>query len=334
MAIQCFAALEQGRNVQPWQYEAKAVGVFDIAVKITYCGICHSDLHLIKNEWGISSYPLVPGHEIIGTVSQLGAQVKHLEKGQRVGIGWQRSACLQCDLCLGGHDNLCPKNEATCVGNYGGFAQEIVSDSRFAFAIPESISSVVAAPLLCAGVTVYSPLRSFNVRPAMKLGVIGIGGLGHLALQFSRAYGCEVTAFSSSADKEAEAKKFGAQYFVNTSDANAVKDAVGSLDFILSTVSADIDWPVYLGILKPGGSLCVLGVPAHEISVPAFALIGGRKTLCGSPIGSRSTMSEMLTFAARHGIKPQVDVMAMDDVNAALEKLEQNKARYRIVLKN
>ena len=217
----------------------------------------------------MGSYPMVPGHEIVGTVTALGPEVRHLEAGARVGVGWQRGACLACDSCIAGDENLCAQNVATCVGNYGGFADRVRLDSRFAFPIPEGIASENAAPLLCGGATVYSPLRRW-VKPSMRVGVVGIGGLGHLGLQFAAAMGCEVTAISSTPDKEAEARGFGAHHFLATREAKALRSAASSLDFILSTVFATPDWDALLGALRPNGVLCLVGATSEPLVGPGL----------------------------------------------------------------
>jgi uncharacterized zinc-type alcohol dehydrogenase-like protein len=279
----------------------------------------------------MGGYPMVPGHEIVGTVSALGPEVKHLRDGDRVGVGWQRGACLACEACLSGHENLCAANEATCVNHFGGFAEAMRVDSRFAFPIPEALASDAAAPLLCGGATVYSPLRRW-VRPSMSVGVIGIGGLGHLGLQFARAMGCEVTAISTTPDKEPEARAFGATRFVATREKHALRAVAGSLDFILSTVFVAQDWPALLGALKPNGVLCVVGGPPEPIAVPAFALIGTQKTITGSVIGSRPGIREMLDFAARHGIAAKTEQRPLAEADAGLSHVRAGKARYRVVL--
>jgi len=334
MPIRCYAAPAARRPLQTFQYRAAPLRSRDVEVKITHCGICHSDVHLINDDWGISSYPLVPGHEIVGVVTKLGEAVKSLKPGDRVGIGWQRSACGGCEWCLSGHDNLCPESEATCVGHYGGFAEHIRCDSRYCFALPAALAPENAAPLLCAGITVYSPLRHHGITANMRVGVVGIGGLGHLALQFARAMGCEVTAFSSSPGKEEEARALGAGRFVLVSDQKALKRSAGSQDFILSTVSADIDWRGLVDALRPNGRLCLVGVSPGDLRLTPDALIAGQKTLCGSMIGGRARMSEMLEFSARHGIQAKSEVLPMAEVNRAVRMVEQNQARYRMVLAN
>src|SRR5512139_2529524 len=215
MSFHAYAAHARKGPLVPFVYDPSPLGPHDVEIRITHCGICHSDVHLVDGDWGVGSYPMVPGHEIVGTVAALGPEARHLETGQRVGVGWQRGACLGCDLCGTGDENLCPRNEATCVDHHGGFADRIRVDGRFAFPIPDALASENAAPLLCGGATVYSPLRRW-VKPPMRVGVVGIGGLGHLALQFARAMGCEVTAISSSPDKAAEARGFGAHHFLAT----------------------------------------------------------------------------------------------------------------------
>lgn len=333
MPITAFAAPRAKAALEKFSYEPKPLGSFDIEVKITHCGICHSDVHLIDNDWGVSSYPLVPGHEIIGVVTQTGSDVRQLKKGDRVGIGWQQSACLECDYCVSGNENFCPNRGATCVANHGGFAETIRTDSRFAFLIPESLPSESAAPLLCAGATVYTPLEHFDVRPHHRVGVVGIGGLGHLAIRFATAFGCEVTAFSTSPDKEKEAKSFGATRFVVSSDAKAMAAAADSLDLILSTVFSAMDWVPYLKTLRLDGTLCLLGAAEKPMEIPAGLLMSGRRRITSSVIGSRATIRNMLDFAARHGIRAQTEVMPLAEVNAAIAKVRHNKARYRMVLR-
>lgn len=334
MNIDCYAAQEARAPLENFSYTSRDLGPWDVEIKISHCGICHSDAHLVDNDWGISQYPLVPGHEIVGTVSAMGASVKHLKAGQRVGIGWQCSACMTCEWCISGKENLCPEIGGTCLGNYGGFAKAIVVDSRFAFVLPDGLESENAAPLLCGGITVFAPLIHFDIRPAMKVGVIGVGGLGHLALQFYKAWGCEVTAFSATPGKEKEAKDFGAYRVFNSKDPEVLKANAATQDFIISTVPVDLDWGTYLDVLRPEGQLCMVGVPQSAISIPAFPLIAARKTVRGSPIGGRNDIETMLAFAARHGIKAQTESFAMNEVNPAMDRVRNNQARYRVVLKN
>ncbi len=328
MNISGFAAHKPKTLLKEFSYTGQ-LNPNDVLIQITHCGICHSDIHLIDNDWKISKYPFIPGHEVIGLVKGLGDGVEHLSEGQRVGVGWQAGACLNCEFCLQGDENCCSQNQPTCVGRNGGFAEHIIIDSRFAFPIPKKLESENAAPLLCAGITVYSPLAKF-VRPKQKVGVIGIGGLGHLALQFARAYGCEIIAFSGSQDKKKEALSFGAHHFVSTKEINKTKESV---DILLSTVSADIDWPKWLHVLRPNGKIIVLGASPSDIKVSPGVLIGGQKSIIGNNIGGRAMMVEMLNFAARHGIKAKTEVLPLAQVNKAIEKVRNNQARYRMVLK-
>jgi uncharacterized zinc-type alcohol dehydrogenase-like protein len=234
---------------------------------------------------------------------------------------------------LRGEENLCRENQVTIIGSHGGFADRIRVDGRFAYPIPQALSSENAAPLLCAGITAYAPLREHKIQAPMRVGIIGVGGLGHLAIQFARAFGCHVTAFSTSKDKRREAKRFGAHHFIFTQKTNPYKDLAASFDFLLSTVSGDLDWNEYLELLKPGGKLCLAGAPASELQINPGSLITGRKTLCGSSTGPRGLMQEMLQFAASNGIEAQTEVVPLMQVNDAIQKLRDNQARYRMVLK-
>jgi uncharacterized zinc-type alcohol dehydrogenase-like protein len=331
-----FAALAAKQALVSYDYEPAPLSSVEIEIAISHCGICHSDLHLIDNDWGISTYPLVPGHEVIGTVTAAGEDALHVV-GSRVGVGWQRSACLDCEACRAGDENLCARQQATCVGHMGGFAQRMRVDGRFAFAIPAGIESAVAAPLLCGGATVFAPLRRWGVTRGKRVGVIGIGGLGHLALRFLRAMGCETTAFTSSPDKREEALRLGATDTASSTHAGELRAQAGRFDFLLCTVPARLDWIGYVQALRPNGVLCLVGAPPGLIQIPASPLLTGQRVLCGSDIGSPGAIREMLAFAAEHGIGAQVEVAAMRDageVNAAVQRVRENKARYRMVLEN
>lgn len=334
MSVNAYAAKAAKAALEKFNYDLGNLGPNEIEVAITHCGICHSDVHLVDNDWGISTYPLVPGHEIVGTIANIGSDVAHLKKGQRVGIGWQCGSCMACEWCLGGKQNLCAKELPVCVGRYGGFADRVKVDGRFAFALPETLTSANAAPLLCAGATVYSPLSNYGVKSNMRVGIIGIGGLGHLAVQFAHAMGCEVTAFSSSKDKENDVKKLGADNFASSVDVNEMKKLNTHFDFILSTVHVDLNWPTMIDMLRPYGQLCVVGIPPKPLEVPVFPLIIGNRSVCGSNIGNIETINEMLKFAARHNIQAQIEIEPMHNANAALERVRKDKARFRIVLEN
>lgn len=333
MIISAFAAQAAKQPLVPYAYEPVALERTAVEIQITHCGICHSDLHLIDNDWGSSRYPLVPGHEIVGSVVEAGAGCG-LKPGQRVGVGWQRSACHECEQCRAGRENLCPTQQATCVGHPGGFAQRIRTDARFVFPLPDGLESASAAPLLCGGVTVFAPLKRWHVTAGASVGVIGIGGLGHLALRFLRAMGCRTTAFTSSPDKRQEAIRLGADDCASSISPKELRAYASRLDFVLCTVPARLDWIACVQALKPNGVLCLVGAPPGLLQVPPGPLLAGQRAICGSDIGSPADIREMLAFAADHGIGAQVETVPMSDVNAAIERVRANRARYRVVLTN
>ncbi len=332
--IQGLAAHAAGAELLPFRYDPGTLGLREVEISISHCGICHSDVHLISNDWGISQFPFIPGHEIVGTVAAVGSEVHSLKVGQRVGLGWQSNSCGQCEWCMRGMENLCASLEATCVHRHGGYASRVRANARFVVPIPDALESEGAAPLLCGGITVYNPMRAHGVNPSSRVGVVGIGGLGHLAIQFARVFGAEVTAFSTSAEKEAEARALGAHNFVNTRESKSMKEVLGTQDFILTTINADQDWGVYVQALRPTGTLCFVGVPPSPVAVGAFPLISGLRSISGSPIGSPYQLHEMMDVAARHGVKAQTESFAMAKANEAIEKVKKNKVRYRAVLAN
>jgi len=323
-----------GAELLPYKYDPGELKLNDVEVKISHCGVCHSDIHLIDNDWGFSSYPFIPGHEIVGTVTAVGAEVRDRKVGERVGIGWQADSCGICEWCRQGDEHLCAKSQPTCVGRNGGYADSVRVNSRFAIPVPEGMESESVAPLLCGGITVYSPMRNHGVRPSSRVGVVGIGGLGHMGIQFAKAFGAEVTALSTSKDKETEARELGADHFVNTRETGELKRIAGSFDFLLSTVSADQDWQALLNSLRPKGMMCVVGVPPSPIAVQAFALIGQQRSISGSPTGSPHDIHEMLDVAARHGVKAITERFPMAKANEAIARAKKNKVRYRAVLAN
>ncbi len=332
--IKAYAVRKPKGRLERIEYDPGALGPGQVEIAVIACGVCHSDLSMINNEWGDSEYPLVPGHEIVGSITQFGANVKHLKVGDTVGLGWFSGSCMVCHQCLSGNHNLCATGEQTIVGRHGGFADKVRCQAEWALPLPAGLDAKKAGPLFCGGITVFNSLVQFDVRPTHRVGVIGIGGLGHLALQFLNKWGCEVTAFTSTDAKRDEILRLGAHHVVNSRHASQLKKMAGSLDFILSTVAADLDWDAYLDALAPKGRLHIVGVVPAPLSVPVFALIGGQHSLSGSPTGAPATLLTMLEFCARHRIEPVVETFPMSRVNEALAHLAAGKARYRIVLEN
>ena len=326
--VQGFAAKNAGAVLEPWSYEPTPLGTTEVDVSVTHCGICHTDLHLIDNDFGVSSYPLVPGHEIVGIVSAVGSEVRDLRPGQRVGVGWQRGSCAACEWCLDQNENLCAQSRPTCLAGFGGFAHSVRSDSHFAVPIPEGLDSASAAPMLCGGITVYRPLKRY-LKSGYRVGVIGIGGLGHLAIQFARAMGAEVYAISRSEEKHDEALGFGAHHFIVSRD---TAPFAGKLDLILSTASGDLDWPSWMNALRPTGTFCLLGASRGPINLPVLPMIFGEFSFTASVVGSPARIADMLQFASENRINTAVETLPLNQVNLALDKLRRNDARYRMVL--
>lgn len=325
MKIEALAALKPREKLLPFTYHSAPLQPDEILIKISHCGLCHSDIHLIDDDWKRSVYPLVPGHEIIGTIIEKGSAVKTLNIGDRVGQSWIRSACLSCPECLNGDTNFCLNKTTTCNKHYGGFADHIVSDSRFVFPIPEKLESAHAAPLLCAGATVYTPLKRY--RP-QSVAILGIGGLGHLALQFANQMGCEVSAISSSTSKEKDAYQLGAHFFY-TWDRLPEEN---QYDLILSTIHQEIEWDPIVKLLKPKGTLCFLGRIQNTFSIDISPLISLGKSIAGSSTAHRADMQEMLRFAADKKIEPWIEILPLSQINQAIEKVKSNQIRYRAVL--
>lgn len=332
--IHALAATEPKGKLKPFSYDPGPLGDEQVEIEVLYCGICHSDVAMVTNEWGFSSYPLVPGHEAIGRVSRLGRNAKVVREGQMVGLGWNSGSCLYCRQCQSGDHNLCQNLQMTIVGRYGAFGTHVRCHWIWATPLPEGLDPAKAGPLFCGGVTVFTPMLVADVLPTHRVGVIGIGGLGHMALQFLNKWGCEVTAFTSSAGKAEEAKKLGAHRTIDTHSADGLKNAKGSLDFILSTVTAALDWGAYLDALAPKGKLHIVGVPPAPIPLNVMQLLIGQLSVSGSPSGPPSAVTAMLEFAARHGISPVTEEYPMSRANEAFEHIEAGKARYRVVLKN
>jgi alcohol/geraniol dehydrogenase (NADP+) len=330
--VKAWAASAPGAALEPFTYELGALAPEDVEIEVDYCGICHSDLSMLDNDWGITRYPFVPGHEAVGRVVALGSKARGLALGQTVGIGWSRSSCMHCHSCIEGEHHLCGEVKATIVGRHGGFGERLRAHWAWAIPLPAGIDPALAGPLYCGGITVFAPLLEHDVRPTQRVGVVGIGGLGHMAVRFLRAWGCEVTAFTSSPAKYEEAKALGAHHVVASTDSAALAALAGRLDFVLVTANVTLDWNAFIGVLAPKGRLHVVGAVLDPIPVPVFALMGRQGSLSSSPTGSPAAVATMLDFCARHGIVPQVESYPLSRVNEAMQHLRDGRARYRIVL--
>lgn len=307
------------------------LGDEEVEVAVEYCGICHSDLSILNNDWGNAQYPAVLGHEVTGHVVAVGPGVKGIKVGQKVGIGWTSSSCMHCRQCMSGNHNFCPESVATIIGHSGGFANRVRAHWAWTLPIPDKLPLADTGPLLCGGVTVFNPLATY-AKPADRVGIVGIGGLGHLAVQFASAFGCEVTAFTSSESKFKEARDFGAHNVVSSRDSAAIQKLAGTFDLLLVTANAPLDWSSLISALAPKGRLHLVGVVTEDIPVNVFSLLVAQRSLSSSPSGPPVVIADMLDFAARHAIKPKTEHFPMSQINKAFEHLEAGKARYRIVL--
>ena len=330
--IKAWAAPSAGAALEPFEYDPGPLGGEEVEIAVEHCGVCHSDLSMLDNEWGQTRYPFVPGHEAVGRVVARGPQAKGVALGQYIGLGWSARSCMHCKHCLDGDHNLCVDLQATLFGRHGAFADRVRAHWVWVMPLPEGLDVRESGPLLCGGITVFTPLREQNISPTSRVGVIGIGGLGHMALKFCKAWGCEVTAFTSSDSKIEEARAFGAHRVVSSRDSKAIAAIAGSLDLIIDTVNVPLDWNALLAALAPNGRLHVVGAVLEPIPVPAFTLLMGQKAVSGSPTGSRAAMDSMLGFAARHQVTPQTEHFPMSRANDAMDHLRAGKARYRIVL--
>ena len=331
--VNAYAALNAKGSLEPYSFELPKIGPDEVEIKIAYCGICHSDLSMLNNDWGMTEYPFVPGHEVVGTVVQKGEHVKGVAIGDWVGLGWFSSSCMHCHQCISGSHHLCKDRGETIVGRFGGFADHVRCHWLWAIPLPKDLDVSKAGPLFCGGITVFNPIIKTEVKPTDRVGVIGIGGLGHLALQFLHHWGCEVTAFTSSPAKAEQAKALGAQNVIDSTDVSAMDKITGSFDFILNTTNVSLNWDAYLAVLSPKGVLHMVGAVLEPMAIPAFSLISGEKSVGGSPLGSPALIHTMLDFCTRHNILPTTEEFALQDVNDAFEHLKAGKARYRIVLK-
>jgi uncharacterized zinc-type alcohol dehydrogenase-like protein len=335
-----YAAQTAETDLAPWNFERRDVGAHDVQIEILYCGVCHSDLHQIKNDWFKGIFPMVPGHEIVGRITKVGDHVKNFKVGELAGVGCLVDSCQVCENCQDGLEQYClDKNTSTYndlgrdgVPTYGGYSNNIVVREEFTLHISDKLPLAATAPLLCAGITTYSPLRHWKVGKGHKLAVLGLGGLGHMAVKFGVAFGADVTVLSTSPSKEQAAKDLGAHHFVVTSDPEQVAAIKGSFDFILDTVSADHDMNLYLSLLRTNGTHICVGVPSNPHSVQAFSLLGGRKSLAGSGIGGIPETQEMLDFCAEHNIVSDIEMIDIKDITASYQRMLKGDVRYRFVI--
>lgn len=334
MKFRSFAAMQPGQALQPYEYDPGPLDAGDVEVEVDYCGVCHSDLSMIDNEWGGSTYPLIAGHEVIGHVVALGdsAANKGLSIGQRVGVGWTAKSCQYCDACINGEQVNCENNKVSTINNHGGFANRLRANWQWVIPLPEKLDAATAGPLLCGGITVFKPLLMHNITATSRVGVVGIGGLGHMAIKLLRALGAEVTAFSSSAAKTETILQMGADRVVNSRDPQALKKLAGQFDLIISTVAVDLDWQPYFQALAANGKFHTVGAVMKPFEVPAFNLIVGDRAVTGSSTGSPGQLRSLLKLAARTDLAPTVEYFPMSKINDALDHLRAGKAHYRIVL--
>jgi uncharacterized zinc-type alcohol dehydrogenase-like protein len=338
--VAAYAAPAPKAPLERTTIERRAVGAHDVLIDIKYAGICHSDIHQVNEGWGQGIFPMVPGHEIAGVVAEVGSEVTRYAVGDRVGVGCMVDSCRECEFCLRGLEQYCANgNTMTYNGidrhgevTYGGYSKQIVVDENYAVRIPDSLPLDVAAPLLCAGITLYSPLKHWNVGPGKKVAIVGLGGLGHMGVKIARALGAEVTVLSQSLRKKDDGLKLGAHDYRATNDPATFAELAGKFDVIVSTVSAPLDFSAYLGLLKTEGALVNVGAPEEPISVNLFGLIGGRKTLAGSMIGGIAETQEMLDFCAEHGLGAEIELINADQVNVAYDRVQSSDVRYRFVI--
>lgn len=330
--INAYATFEAGQELVPYQYDPGELQPHEVEIDVHSCGICFSDLVIIDNALGISQYPLVPGHEIAGKIAKVGSAVTNLQVGQRVGLGWHAGFCNECDSCRAGDQNLCATAQATIVAHHGGYADKVRAAANSVVPIPDGIELEHAGPLFCGGITVFNPLVQYNIKPTDKVAVIGIGGLGHIALQFLNAWGCEVTAFTSSPGKREDALRMGAHHTLSSVDEAEIQSAAGRFDLILSAANVKLDWNLYLSTLKPRGRLHLVGAFLEPIDIGWFPLALSQLTVSASPVGSPATIAKMLDFAALHNIKPVIEKYKFSEVNEALAKVRNGGAKYRVVL--
>jgi alcohol dehydrogenase (NADP+) len=335
-----YAAQDAKSALVPFDFERREPGANDVVVEIAYCGICHSDIHQVRDEWGQSMYPMVPGHEIVGHVKAVGAGVKKFKVGDRAGVGVMVDSCRVCENCKADAEPYCARG---MVGTYnakdyagtlmhGGYSNNIVVDERYVHTLSPKLDLAAVAPLLCAGITTYSPLRHWKVGPGKKVGVVGLGGLGHMALKFAHSFGAHVVQFTTSESKVEDAKKLGADEVVVTKDPDALKKHASSFDFIIDCVSAPHDLNQYLALLRLNGTLCLVGLPEVPLEVAAFSLVADRRSLSGSAIGGMIETQEMLDYCAEHGIVSDIELTTFDKLPEAYERVVKGDVKYRFVI--
>ncbi|MQY35133.1 NADP-dependent alcohol dehydrogenase C 1 [Streptomyces sp. RB17] len=338
--VAAYAAPAAKAPLERTTIERRAVGEFDVLIDIKFAGICHSDIHQAREGWGEAIFPMVPGHEIAGVVSEVGPGVTKFAVGDRVGVGCMVDSCRECENCLGGLEQFCLKGMVgtyNAVGRdgeptYGGYSEKIVVDENYVVRIPDGLSLDVAAPLLCAGITTYSPLKHWNAGPGKKVAVVGLGGLGHMAVKIAHAMGAEVTVLSQSLRKKDDGLKLGADHYHATSDPKTFEELAGTFDLIVSTVSAPMDFGALLSLLKVDGALVNVGAPEEPIALNLFSVIGGRKTLAGSMIGGIAETQEMLDFCAAHHLGAEIELIGAEEINEAYERVLSSDVRYRFVI--
>ncbi|MFF4210052.1 NAD(P)-dependent alcohol dehydrogenase [Streptomyces sp. NPDC001796] len=338
--VAAYAAPAAKAPLERTTIERREVREFDVLIDIKFAGICHSDIHQAREGWGEAIFPMVPGHEIAGVVSEVGPGVTKFKVGDRVGVGCMVDSCRECENCLRGEEQYCLKGMVgtyNAIGKdgeptYGGYSEKIVVDENYVVRIPDGLSLDVAAPLLCAGITTYSPLAHWNAGPGKKVAVVGLGGLGHMAVKIAHAMGAEVTVLSQSLRKKDDGLKLGADHYYATSDPKTFEELQGSFDLIVSTVSAPMDFGALLSLLKVDGALVNVGAPEEPISLNLFSVIGGRKTLAGSMIGGIRETQEMLDFCAAHGIGAEIELISASEINEAYERVLSSDVRYRFVI--
>jgi uncharacterized zinc-type alcohol dehydrogenase-like protein len=331
--IKAYAAYNQGEELKPFEYDPGELSANQVEIDVHYCGICHSDISMIDNDWGLTQYPIVAGHEVSGKISAIGKDVKSFKIGDNVGLGWHKEYCGNCPSCDSGDNNLCGSAQGTIIANHGGFADKVRAHAKSVVKIPDGVDLDSVGPLFCGGVTVFNPLVQFDIKPYHKVAVIGIGGLGHMALKFLNAWGCEVTAFTSSENKKTEALELGAHRTVDSKNVQEIEKNAGKFDMIISTVNVKLDWNLYLSTLKAKGRLHFVGASLEPLDIGVFNLISAQRSISGSPVGSPETIAKMLDFAKLHKIKPKIEVFKMSEINQAIAKLRNNDVHYRAVLK-